>query len=109
MNRRFLGSGVAMAMALTGALSAQSAPSPNPPAQTPSPSTATSNAATADQKEMVTGEGGLRAETKVPGRNPPEGEHRVPVADEDYALPDFRMIKGIAPEVATNQVSTDKP
>jgi hypothetical protein len=109
MNRRFLGSGVAMAMALTGALSAQSAPAPNPPAQTPSPSTATSNAATADQKDMVTVEGCLRAETKVPGRDVPEGEHRVTVADEDYVLTDVRMIKGIAPEVATNQVSTDKP
>ena len=48
-------------------------------------------------------------ETKVPGRDVPEAEHRVTVADEDYVLTDVRMIKGIAPEVATNQVSTDKP
>jgi hypothetical protein len=109
MNRRFLGSGVALAMALTGALSAQSAPSPNPPAQTPAPSTATSNAATADQKDMVTVEGCLRAETKVPGRDVPEGEQRVTVADADYVLSDIKMIKGTAPEMTENQVSADKP
>ncbi len=108
MTRRVLGCGVACAMALTGVLSAQS-PSQNPPAQTSTPSTATSNAATADQQDMVTVEGCLRLETKVPGRDVPEREHQVTVADKDFILTDIKMIKGEAPEGSAAQVPTDKP
>jgi hypothetical protein len=109
MIRRLLGSGVACAMALTGVLSAQSAPSQNPPTQTPAPSTATSNAATADRENMVTVEGCLRLETKVPGRNIPEREIKPAVADEDYILTDITMIKGSAPETTAAPAPTDKP
>jgi hypothetical protein len=112
MTRRLLGCGVACAMAgviTTGVLSAQSAPSQNPPTQTPAPTTATSNAATADQKDMVTVEGCLRLETKVPGRDVPESQQRVAVADADYILTDIKMIKGDAPELSAAQVPPDKP
>jgi hypothetical protein len=109
MTRRLLGSGVACAMALTGVLSAQSAPSQNPPTQTPTPSTATSNAATADREDMVTVEGCLRLETKVAGRDVPEREYKTTVADNDYILTDVKMIKGTAPETTAAPATADKP
>ena len=114
MTRRLLGCGVACAMALSGVLSAQSAPPQNPSAQTPTPSTATSSAATADQKDadqkdIVTVEGCLVPETKTPGRNVPEAEQRVASADADYILSDITMIKGKAPELAAAPQPADKP
>jgi hypothetical protein len=114
MTRRLLGCGVACAMALSGVLSAQSAPPQNPPAQTPTPSTATSSAATADQKDtdqkdVVTVEGCLRPETKTPARDVPEAEQRVTNADDDYVLSDITMIKGTAPELAAETQPADKP
>ena len=92
MTRQLLGCGCACAMALTVSLGAQSQTAPaTPPAQQPS-------AMSIDQGAMVTVEGCLVKETKVPGRDVPERERTPTVADEDYVLTDTKMIKGSAPQ-----------
>jgi hypothetical protein len=86
MNRRFVSSGIAYALACTAAIAAQ-----DPQTQSPRPSAPPVTA------ETVTVEGCLVREADVPGRRPPAVERQRVRGDDDYVLSDAKMIKGTAP------------
>jgi hypothetical protein len=94
MSRKFFGSALAGALALSASVAAQ-----NPQTQPPSTPTTQDPGRTQDQARMATVEGCLMREADVPGRRPNVAES-AGVA-EDYILTSTKMVKGSAPAGGT--------
>ena len=111
MNRRFLGCGFAVAVALSSTALAQTATTQPPPAQQPPPMARPAEPAkpAGATGTPVTIEGCVVREVDAPGRTPPPEMQSRANTDDDYILTETKVITGAAPGGATMNPPAERP